>query len=242
MRELDEFDWARDQTCSALFDTNQVNIAKLFASVHQLPLHHDKWKNWDSFLAIHHANRLVEKGENVLDAGACRDPGSPSAFLPSLKKLGFTNLTGCNLDETATVTEDGILYEHGDIEKTGYPNNCFSYVTCLSTIEHGVDWRKYFQEMARIIRPKGFLFTSFDYWQNPVDTKGQRAFGVPIKIFTELEVMQMAIYAKTCGLSLMKRPIFTCKERVVEWMGMSYTFMNLLMRKDTEDEAPLVQS
>lgn len=235
MRELDEGTWAREQTNSALAGNNQVNIAKLFAAVHQLPLHPDKWKNWDSFLAIHHVHRLIEKDEPVLDAGACRDPASPSAFLPSLKKLGFKDLRGCNLDEGPSVIENGIAYEHNDITTTNYPNETFKFIACLSTIEHGVDWRKYYAEMVRILRPGGYLFTSFDYWHVPVDTKGQMAFGVPIKIFTANEVMQMAIYAKGCGLNLVKRPNLDCKERPVEWMGMSYTFMNLLMRK----EAPI---
>jgi SAM-dependent methyltransferase len=242
MRELDEGTWVREQTNTAMTDNNQVNIAKLFAAVHQLPLHPDRWKNWDSFIGIHHVNRLCERDTPILDAGACRDPNSPSAFLPSLTKLGFTNLHGCNLDETIDVVENGALYSHQNIEKTSYPDGHFGFIACLSTIEHGVDWRKYFQEMARLLRVHGFLFTSFDYWQNPIDTKGQRAFGAPIKIFTETEVMQMAIYAKSCGLSLVKRPTLKCRDRPVEWMGMSYTFMNLLMRKDDAEEGSLVQS
>lgn len=234
MRELDEFEWAREQTCTALANDYNVSIAKVFAAAHHLPLHNDKWKNWDSFLAVHHAQRLCEKTDPVLDAGACRDAASPSAFLPGLKKLGFKDLTGCNLDELGPVYEDGIRYEHNDITWTNYRKETFGYVACLSTIEHGVDWRKYFQEMARIIKPKGYLFTSFDYWHNPVDTKGAMAFGVPVKIFTSNDVMQMAIYAKTCGFDLIKRPDLSCKERPVKWLGMEYTFFNLLMRKAGE--------
>lgn len=233
MRELDEFEWAREQTCVALPNDAQVSVAKIFAAAHHFPLHNDRWKNWDSFLATHHASRLVEKDDPVLDAGACRDPKSPSVFLPSLHKLGFKNLYGCNLDELGAVVENGVTYEHNDITWSNYKNDRFGFVACLSTIEHGVDWRKYFQEMARIIRPMGFLFTSFDYWHNPVDTKGQQAFGVPVKIFTANDVMQMCIYAQTCGLHLMKRPDLSCKERPVKWLGMEYTFFNLLMRKDT---------
>jgi len=169
----------------------------------------------------------------MLDAGACRDPGSPSVFLPSLAKMGFTDLTGCNIDEPEPgETVRGVRYEYCDIERMRYPEEKFQFVACLSCIEHGIDWRKYFIETARVLRPGGYLFTSFDYWFNPVDTKGQRAFGAPIKIFTSQDVMQMAVFAKECGLNLMKRPILDCKEAVVEWMGMKYTFMNLLMKKD----------
>lgn len=229
---IDEFDWARGQTCAPLASNDQVKFAEGLLKARDLPLHHDQWKNWDNYLAVHHATRLVNETEPVLDAGACRDPKSPSAFLPALHKMGYDDLHGCNLDEGKRVVEDGVSYTHQNIEKTAYPGKYFRFVACLSTIEHGVDWRKYYQEMARILAPGGYLFTSFDYYQSPVNTHGQKAFGVPITIFTADDVMKMALYAKTCGLNLMKRPILECRGRPVQWMGMEYTFMNLLMMKD----------
>jgi SAM-dependent methyltransferase len=235
MSNLSEDSWAREQTCTPLFNNGQVTIAKLFAAARGLPLHPDRWKNWDSYLAIHHVERLLELDDPILDAGACRVEPYPSAFLPSLKKLGFTKLTGCNIDETEDPeVVDGVRYEYCDIERMPYANGQFAFITCLSTIEHGVDWRKYFIEAARVLRLDGYLFTSFDYWDTPVDTKGQKAFGAPIKIFTANDVMQMAIFAKEVGLDLMKRPVLNCKEAPVEWMGMRYTFMNLLMKKGRE--------
>lgn len=233
--EMTEFDWAREQTCHTLDSMTDVTFAKLCATSRKLPLHHDKWKNWDSYLAIHHAERLLEPSDPVLDAGACRDPGSPSAFLPSLEKLGFIDLHGCNLDETAAVKLGHVMYTHQNIEKTAYPSNYFAFIACLSTIEHGVDWKKYFVEQARLLRPKGYLFTSFDYWHNQIDTKGLKAFGVPVHVFTETEVMQMALFAQTeCGLHLVKRPQLRGQDPLVKWLGMEYTFLNLLMRKDPD--------
>src|SRR5262245_58818247 len=230
--QIDEDNWAREQTCVPLSGMEQVNTAKMFAASYGLPLHPDKWKNWDSFLAIHHVCRLIEPDQPVLDAGACRDVLSPSAFLPSLRKLEFVNLTGCNIDEKEDCeTVDGIYYEYCDIERMRYSGEHFAFIACLSTIEHGVDWKKYFIEAHRVLKPGGYLFTSFDYWETPVDTKGQNAFGAPIRIFTAQDVMQMAIFAKEVGLDLMRRPTLTCGDPLVEWMGLRYTFMNLLMRK-----------
>jgi SAM-dependent methyltransferase len=230
---LSEDKWARSQTCVPLSGDDQVDVAKLFAGSYGLPLHQDKWKNWDSFLAIHHAGRLLDKDGPVLDAGACRAEHYPSVFLPSLHKLGFIDLTGCNLDERGGdgEVENGVRYQYCDIEQLRYPDEHFAFVACLSTIEHGVDWRKYFLEAARVLRTGGYLFTSFDYWDVGVDTKGQTAFGVPIKVFTAAEVMMMVIYAGECGLDLMKKPVLNCKHAPVEWMGMRYTFLNLLMKK-----------
>lgn len=229
---LKEDKWAKGQTCVPLSGNDQVDVAKLFVGSYGLPAHQDKWKNWDSFLAIHHAGRLLDFDEPVLDAGACRAEHYPSVFLPSLKKLGFTNLTGCNIDEKEDgEVEDGIRYEYCDLERMRYSGKHFAFIACLSTIEHGVDWRKYFLESARILGDGGYLFTSFDYWSTPVDAKGQMAWGVPIRIFTAHDVMQMVVFAGECGLDLMKRPVLTCKNAPVEWMGMRYTFMNLLMKK-----------
>lgn len=232
MRELDEYEWAREQTCVPLANDREVAIARVFAAARHLPMHKDRWKNWDNYLAVHHAHRLCDRGEPVLDAGACRDPASPSAFLPGLRELGHTDLTGCNLDEIGQVTVDTIKYEHQDITWTSYKPDTFQFVACLSVIEHGVDFRKYFQEMRRIIKPGGYLFTSFDYWRTKVDTKGQMAFGVPVKIFDANDVMQMAVYAAQLGLHVMKKPDLIGKDAPVEWLGMKYTFMNLLMKGD----------
>lgn len=233
--ELSEFEWAREQTCNTLNSMTDVTFAKLCAASLKLPLHHDKWKNWDSYLAIHHVQRLVNESVPVMDAGACRDPGSPSVFLPSLEKLGYTDLHGCNLDETTSARIGNVMYSHQNIEKTNYPSNYFAFIACLSTIEHGVDERKYFAEMARVLRPGGYLFTSFDYWHTNVDAKGIQAFGAPVRIFTEDDVMKMSLYATTeCGLHLMKRPQLRGTAKLVKWMGMEYTFLNLLMRKDPD--------
>lgn len=234
MRELDEHTWAKQETNAPLRHIDQVQIAKLFGSVRQLPMHVDRWKNWDNMLAIHHCLRTTGKCDHVLDAGACRDPLFPSAFLPGLKKLGFARLYGCNLDEPAGDPQlhDGICYSHQDITKTDWSQH-FDFIACLSVIEHGVDFRKYFAEMSRILVPGGHLFTSFDYWPTPVDTHGMMAFGAPIRIFTKEDVMQMVIFANGMGLDVVTQPVLETTKPIVNWMGLDYTFFNLLMRKTT---------
>lgn len=228
---IDERAWAKQQTNAALQDEGAVAIARNLLTQRKIPLQADRWKNWDQYLAIYHAKRLVAPQEAVLDAGACRDPLYPSTFLPGLRQLGYKDLHGCNLDEGAVVTVGGITYRHGDVTGSPYPDKSFDYVACLSTIEHGVDWRKFYAEMARIIPPGGYLFVSFDYWETPVDTKGQTAFGVPIKIFTKDDVMQMAIFAHQMNLRISTIPEFGCGDPLVKWMGMEYTFFNMLLRK-----------
>lgn len=233
MRELTEHDWAKQVTNAPLRNEDAVKVAKLFMAVHKLPLHSDRWKNWDNMLAIHQALRTTDKDGAVLDAGACRDPGSPSVFLPGLKTLGYSNLFGCNLDEPeGTTVVDDIAYSRQDITKSEYPTEFFDYVACLSVIEHGVDFRHYFAEMSRLLKSGGYLFTSFDYWPTPVDTKGAMAFGAPVRVFTKEDVMNMVVFAHGMGLKVTKEPVLDTTQTVVNWIGIDYTFFNLLLRKD----------
>ena len=51
-----------------------------------------------------------------------------------------------------------------DLEKTGFQNNTFDFVTSLSVIEHGINIENYFKEMNRILKKEGLLLTSTDYW------------------------------------------------------------------------------
>lgn len=228
---VDEQKWARVQTNTALQDEGAVSIARNLLNQHKIPLQGDRWKNWDQYLAIYHAARLTNKDESVLDAGACRDPAYPSTFLPGLQKLGFTSLHGCNLDEGALVVENNVKYQYGDVTASPYADARFAYVACLSVLEHGVDWRKFYIEMSRIIKAGGHLFVSFDYWVDPIDVGDRMAFGAPVKVFNKPDVMTMALFAHQFGLHLTKVPVFECKEPLVKWMGLEYTFFNLLFQR-----------
>lgn len=195
-----------------------------------MPLHRERWKNWDNLLAVDCAMDRPAL-DPILDAGACRDPLYPSAFLPGLSRRGYRNLTGCNIDEKETVIENGIYYDHADITASGYAKNHFGFVACLSVIEHGVDEFMFLDEMARILMPGGQLFVSFDYWKDKIDAGGRTAFGAPVRVFDAMETRDMCSYAHEIGLSEPSRVHYDCKDPVVKWLGMEYTFMNLLFEK-----------
>src|SRR5688500_1533518 len=121
----------------------------------------------------------------VLDVGCYESP-----ILPMLKRLGFTNLYGCDLvlklsdcnpNFTNNNNSSSFKYHEDyepiakmysdksynlsirDIEDTKYSDQMFDYVTSLSVIEHGVNIERYFREMSRIIKSSGHLLTSTDY-------------------------------------------------------------------------------
>jgi SAM-dependent methyltransferase len=225
-----DHEWVQSQTNRALKSNLEVGQAEVMAMARGWPFHPERTKNWDNFLAVYHAIR-AERGP-VLDAGACRDPKSASVFLPTLALHDFTDLHGINLDEGAPVSVGGATYQYGDITSIPFPDQHFAFIACLSTIEHGVDWRAFYASCARVLRRGGELFVSFDYWKDPVDTGGQMAFGAPVKVFTKDEVLDMVNFCASQGLRITSPTKLHCKDRVIQWLGMNYTFCNLHFRRD----------
>ncbi len=223
--------WAKEKTNRALQSMHDVHRAYVELVPQALPFHNDPFKNWDAAIALAALYDTTVMQERVLDAGACRDPAYPSPFLPGAQRLGYQQLFGVNLDETKREFENGICYDYGDITKLGFPDKYFAYVTSLSTIEHGVDYRLFLAEMARILHSSGHLFVSFDYWIDPIDTGDRMMYGVPVKIFNSNDVLKMVNYANDVGFDLVRPMDLTCKDRVVTWYGLQYTFCNLLFQR-----------
>ena len=192
-----------------------------------LPPHRDLPKNWDSLAALNCILRRTDKTAHILDAGA----ELYSMILPWLGLYGYSNLIGINLVFDQTVRRDSIIYEHGDITQAKFGENTLDAITCLSVIEHGVDLRSYFKEMARILKPEGVLITSTDYYAEPIDAKGQTAFGVPIHIFSKNEVLQIFELAEEFDLRLTSAINLDCQEKTVTWSGLNYTFVVFTLQK-----------
>lgn len=194
-----------------------------------LPLHPDLPKNWDTRLMV--AALLASTGPDdaILDAGA----ETYSRILGSLYLYGRRALTGINLVFDRPTERGPIHFEHGDITRTRFADGSFAGIACQSVIEHGVDVRAYLTEMVRLLRPGGVLVTSTDYFPEPVDTRGQVAYGVPIKIFTGDEMLAMIALAAELGLTLTHPLDLECSERPVHWkrFDLRYTFTCFALRK-----------
>jgi SAM-dependent methyltransferase len=194
-----------------------------------LPPVPDPPKNWDSLAALDLILRTTNTRSRIFDAGG----EAYSMILPWLSLYGYKNLTVGNLVFDKKTRRGPIVYEYSDITNTKFSRGFLDAVTCLSVIEHGVNLDAYFREMSRIIRDGGILITSTDYYETPIDTKGQEAYGAPIHIFTKDEITQGLELATRYGFSLMSPIDLSSAEKVVHWKqyDLRYTFVIFSLQK-----------
>src|SRR6266567_1081187 len=178
-----------------------------------LPLHSDLPKNWDSLAALDCILKRTNLDAHILDAGA----ELYSVILPWLYLYGYRHLIGANLVFNQPVKRGPIRYQYNDITHTNFDANTFDAITCLSVIEHGVNLPSYFQEVSRILKPNGVLITSTDYYSNSINTGGQIAYGVPIRIFSRDEIISALKIAKEYGLELTDSINLDCQGKPVQW-------------------------
>ncbi len=191
----------------------------------RLPLHHDRPKNWDALGAVATVLDRCGTDARVLDAGSARY----SSVLPWLRLYGLTDLVGNNLEFGGDVRRDGVLFRHGDITATDFPDARFDAVTCMSVVEHGVPLEPFLAETARILRPGGVLVVSTDYDADPPDTRGVTMYGQPVHIFSPTEIRHLVALAGRHGLDLLGELALEHAERPVHWerTGLDYTFIRL---------------
>jgi SAM-dependent methyltransferase len=186
-------------------------------------------KFWDGLAALGAILDNTNPQDAVLDAGA----ETYSPVLPWLARYGYGRLIGCNLVFSTPEWYGSILYEHGDITRTHYADGQFGAVSCMSVIEHGVDVRLFFTEMRRILKERGLLVISTDYWEDPIDAGDRKLFGVPQRIFTRRQAEELVATARQAGFVPLAPPMFECRDKVISWNGLDYTFLLMTFRVDS---------
>ena len=230
---------------------NKLEVTEAEQGLRKLKLfrHHWPYKSWDTYKMI----KIISDADRdsfILDVGCYESP-----ILPMLKKLGFTNLYGCdlvlipdhkpNFSSSAGNSEYKPVVEmYSDksyklsirnLEDTDYEDQMFDYITSLSVIEHGVNVEKYFREMSRILKCNGYLLTSTDYWPDKiVNTKNVLSKGPPDNIFSREEIEKAIEIAEISGLRLIEPIDFEYRDKVVHWneIGLDFTFIFFAMKKE----------
>lgn len=188
----------------------------------------DHLKSWDVLRTATFIKERVSRDAPILDVGAYA-----SEILYVLHRLGYTNLTGIDVDPKLKWMPyaDVIRYEVSDCMHTPFQSGSFEVITAISVIEHGFDSQALLAEMSRLLRPGGYFMASFDYWPEKVEATDVRFFGMDWRIFSEQEVLAFICGAREYHLTPSGNVRLSARERTIHYADRSYTFAWLVLRK-----------
>jgi SAM-dependent methyltransferase len=193
------------------------------------PYIHAPAKAWDALRACNFILAHLSREDPILDAGGLPEVSPIARWLA---RHGFhVDVINPELPDDFTDPDDDIRYLRGDATDSPFADCRFGAVTCLSVIEHGVPIDPFFTEMHRILRPGGYLIVSTDFWHEPIDARGRRCFGSPVRIFTPEALRGLIQRAASHGFQATGVVDYRCEEAVVQWLGLSYTFIDFALRK-----------
>jgi SAM-dependent methyltransferase len=178
-------------------------------------------KSWDVLKTLQFVEQHVGKTTPILDMGAYS-----SEILLSLSKMGFSDLTGIDLDPGVRRMPKGesIKYVTGDFTQTAFPAEAFGAITAISVLEHGFCGPKVFGEISRVLRTGGYFIGSTDYWPEKISTRGVTLYGCDWRIFSKGEVLELIEEAGKHGLVPVGPLNFEAAEATVRWLRRRYTF------------------
>jgi SAM-dependent methyltransferase len=181
-------------------------------------------KTWDVQRSLDAFRTLLDPSEPILDIGcfACD-------MLPALKRLGYTNLFGIDLNPEVLQMPyaDVVNYTVGDLLSTPWPDGYFAGISAISVIEHGVPDDELCREVSRLLRPGGvFVFTT-DYWPQKIPTT-ERMFDLDWRIFDATEIEALVAAARSHNLhpiSDLGSAIRHAGSPSIHFAGKDYTFL-----------------
>lgn len=205
---------------------NQINAAAASLDAFGWHRHVQPEKCWD----LAHVVPLL-RGGPVLDMGCyC------SFVLHNVVRRGLGPGYGVDLNPLDEgFKQKGCTYFLGDLCDVPLPTASIKFITCLSVIEHGVDFRKFVDEASRLLEPGGMLWVTFDYWPDPYPLQ------VPgWNLLSRREVERLIYLCESSGLFLTMPVDWTTREGVLQasnWFpicaghNMPYTFGILEFQK-----------
>lgn len=231
---------------TVLENWQQIGEAVYFLSNCGYRYHKNPIKNWD-LMQISKLFADLGRDELVIDLGA-----STLGGLRLCHEMGFHRLIGYDLEFTVfdrllqvrdwlgdASQRHGIAavpykLRTGDLLKTKLPAQSVGGIICLSVVEHGVDLARFFDEVARLLKPNGRLYVSTDYWDPRLDTGGRKMYGLPWTVFSGQELSALIRTAEQSGLTPYpwNADDLRCDDSVVHDGPHAYTFaaMNFLKK------------
>ncbi|MDE3022532.1 MAG: class I SAM-dependent methyltransferase [Pseudomonadota bacterium] len=188
----------------------------------------DYLKSWDVSETLGFIERNIKKNEPILDIGCYA-----SEIIVALYKLGYTNLTGADLNAALKEMpyQNAIHYEVCNFMKTPFLDASFKVITSISVIEHGFDEHALLKEISRLLQLTGYFIASFDYWSEKIDTNEIQFFGMDWKIFSKQEIEDFVEQAAKYKLVPVGDFHYECQDAPIECSGKKYTFGWIVFKK-----------
>jgi len=187
-------------------------------------------KDWD----IAHIIADLSDG-NLLDMGS-----SDSYILKNaVKKQIRGEKIGIDLRQS-NVPVLGVKYIVGDLMNVPLSDHYFQNITCLSVIEHEVDYLQFATEASRLLKENGKLYVTFDYWKPKIHTN-MTLYNLEWNILDDIDVDCLVRACYQQGLVLNGEIDWTLGEPVITQgyyspnPNIHYTFGMLVFQKKTVD-------
>jgi FkbM family methyltransferase len=215
-----------EHTNKFLKTIEQVHECTKFLHRYGYVSHNLTCKDWDL------AHIIPEIGDgNFLDMGS-----SDSYILKnvSLKKRKG-KLYGIDLNDP-DVPISNVTYLKGDLMKVDLPSGHLNYITCLSVIEHQVDFTLFAKEVNRLLAPGGRLFVTYDYW-DPLLAIPIKTYGLNWQPLDRPLVEDLIGKCRGENLLLTEDVNWDVKDQVIKWgyysphPDVAYTFGMLVFQK-----------
>jgi FkbM family methyltransferase len=221
--------------CKLLRNRAEVDQCTLYLKKSGYVPHNIECKNWD----IAHIVPAVGDG-NFLDMG--------SSHSYVLKNLALKRIRGelCGIDLRAPdVAVAGVRYLIGDLIQTPLPDGHFANISCLSVLEHDVDYDRFAAEAARLLAANGRLFVTFDYWE-PRVTPPLKLYDLDWRLLDAAMVRRFIAACTRHGLDAVAPFDFTAGDALINagyyspHPEVSYTFGMAVFEKNGTPPDPAV--
>ena len=169
------------------------------------------------------------------------DLGAAGSFIVHNHVLLGYKSRRCAIDLIDVADHDrtsGVEYFKGSLMETPFADGEFQQVSCLSVIEHQVEYDKFAKEVSRLLKSGGDCFVSFDYAEPKMRTDGMKLFSLDWNILCKDDVLKLVDEMANVGLHLTSEIDWATNEWVINEAycapvpGIAYTFGLLHFKKD----------
>lgn len=178
-------------------------------------------KDWE----LCHVTSALQDG-HLLDMGA---DGSFVLHNAIIKKIRGAKVGVDLIEVTGTNRAKGADYFVADLMNTGLTYSKFDTISCLSVLEHQVNFTAFAKETSRLLSDGGNLYVSFDYAPKKINTSLTKLYSLDWNILSLEDAVELIDVCAEHGLRISGPVNWAVKDMVINptycspVQGVSYT-------------------